>query len=43
MRAGSVPIYEPGLNILFDRNTKNGRLSFTTDLKMVKIMLILFS
>lgn len=34
MRSGSVPIYEPGLNILFDRNTKNGRLSFTTDLKM---------
>lgn len=32
MQAGEVPIYEPGLNVLFDRNTHNGRLSFTTDL-----------
>lgn len=33
MQAGEVPIYEPGLNVLFDRNTQNGRLTFTTDLK----------
>ncbi len=32
MKAGNVPIYEPGLNVIFDRNTKNGRLTFTTDL-----------
>ena len=33
MRNGEVPIYEPGLDLLFERNTKQGRLSFTTDLK----------
>ena len=33
MRNGEVPIYEPGLELLFDRNTKQGRLSFTTDLE----------
>jgi UDPglucose 6-dehydrogenase len=33
MRNGEVPIFEPGLEQLFDRNTKAGRLSFTTDLK----------
>lgn len=33
MKNGEVPIYEPGLKPLFDRNIKNGRLSFTTDLK----------
>lgn len=32
MQAGEVPIYEPGLEILFERNTKQGRLSFTTNL-----------
>lgn len=32
MNSGLVPIYEPGLEILFDRNTKQGRLHFTTDL-----------
>ncbi|MCI5081001.1 MAG: UDP-glucose/GDP-mannose dehydrogenase family protein [Saprospiraceae bacterium] len=32
MRNGEVPIYEPGLDVLFDRNTKQNRLSFTTDL-----------
>lgn len=33
MQSGEVPIYEPGLETLFDRNTKAGRLSFTTNLK----------
>ena len=32
MRNGEVPIFEPGLEILFERNTKQGRLSFTTNL-----------
>ena len=32
MQAGKVPIFEPGLNVLFERNTKVGRLSFTTSL-----------
>ncbi len=32
MRKGEVPIYEPGLDVLFERNTRQGRLSFTTDL-----------
>ncbi len=32
MRAGKVPIYEPDLDILFERNLKAGRLQFTTNL-----------
>ncbi len=32
MRNGEVPIYEPGLELLFERNTKQGRLRFTTNL-----------
>lgn len=32
MRKGEVPIYEPGLEVLFHRNTKQDRLKFTTDL-----------
>ena len=32
MQDGEIPIYEPGLDVLFDRNTKQGRLVFTTDL-----------
>lgn len=32
MKAGEVPIYEPGLKPLFDRNIRENRLTFTTDL-----------
>ncbi len=32
MHRGEVPIYEPGLEELFRRNIKQGRLSFTTEL-----------
>ena len=32
MKNGEIPIYEPGLDVLFDRNIAEGRLSFTTDL-----------
>lgn len=32
MQAGEMPIYEPGLEDLFDRHRESGRLSFTDDL-----------
>lgn len=32
MQQGQVPIYEPGLEEVFKRNTEAGRLQFTTDL-----------
>ncbi|MGY8952390.1 MAG: UDP-glucose dehydrogenase family protein [Flavobacteriales bacterium] len=33
MKDGIVPIYEPGLEALFERHIKQGRLKFTTNLK----------
>src|SRR6201996_8845005 len=32
MRAGQIPIYEPGLEMLFNRNISQGRLNFTSNL-----------
>ncbi|MEM9846632.1 MAG: UDP-glucose/GDP-mannose dehydrogenase family protein [Bacteroidota bacterium] len=32
MQNGEIPIFEPGLELLFERNTRQGRLHFTTDL-----------
>ena len=33
MKEGEVPIYEPHLDVLFERNIKAGRLQFSTSLK----------
>ena len=33
MKNGQIPIYEPHLDVLFERNIRENRLQFTTDLK----------
>ncbi|MBK0382158.1 UDP-glucose/GDP-mannose dehydrogenase family protein [Pedobacter sp. SD-b] len=43
MRSGILPIYEPGLDILFHRNIEQGRIKFTTDLaEAIKDAVIIF-
>jgi UDPglucose 6-dehydrogenase len=43
MKNGEVPIYEPLLDVYFERNISQGRLTFTTDLKEgIKNATILF-
>ncbi len=33
LKNGQIPIYEPGLDVIFERNIRQGRLEFTTNLK----------
>ena len=43
LQSGHLPIYEPGLKEIVDRNCKQGRLSFTEDLrKAVEGSLLIF-
>src|SRR5438876_2118737 len=40
LNAGDVPIYEPGLKDIVQRNVREGRLSFTTSLSEASAMFI---
>jgi UDPglucose 6-dehydrogenase len=43
LRAGEIPIYEPGLQDMVNRNAQSGRLHFTTDLEeAVKVSDVIF-
>lgn len=43
LKGGQITIFEPGLNVLFDRNTKAGRLHFTTNLdEAIKDAVLIF-
>ncbi|UCG80708.1 MAG: UDP-glucose/GDP-mannose dehydrogenase family protein [Desulfobacterales bacterium] len=43
LNQGKVPIYEPGLSELINKNLNEGRLSFTTDIEeSVRIALVVF-
>ncbi len=43
LNQGIIPIYEPGLDQIVERNAKVGRLSFTTDLSLaIKNSLVIF-
>ena len=43
MQGGQIPIYEPHLDVLFDRNIAAGRLTFTTDLaEAIKDVALIF-
>ena len=43
LRAGEIPIYEPGLDEIVARNVKAGRLHFTTDLpRAIRDSLVVF-
>jgi UDPglucose 6-dehydrogenase len=43
LQGGTIPIYEPGLEGLVERNVREGRLSFTTDTEAaIKSSLVLF-
>ena len=43
LKNGILPIYEPGLELIFERNSRQGRLSFTTNLaKGIKDAEIIF-
>ena len=43
LRKGEIPIFEPGLKELVDKNMREGRLSFTTDLaESIRKALVIF-
>ncbi|MCD4706291.1 MAG: UDP-glucose/GDP-mannose dehydrogenase family protein [Candidatus Sabulitectum sp.] len=43
LKKGKLPIYEPGLDVLIERNVREGRLSFSTDTaQAVKESIIVF-